>query len=109
MNRITALAATAALAASTLALAAPTQAAPGVHAKARTYQVTAKASTDVAIAKEDKVKVKGRVTPKAAGQKVVLQQRVGNKKKWVVTGKAKIKRNGTYDRINSQFLPFRIQ
>ena len=94
MNRMTALAATAALAASTLALAAPTaQAAP---AKARAYQVTATASTDVAVAKEDTVKVKGRVTPKAAGQKVILQQRVGNKKKWVQTGKATVKRNGRY-------------
>jgi hypothetical protein len=94
MNRITALAATAALAASTLALAAPTaQAAP---AKARAYQVTATANTDVAVAKEDTVKVKGRVTPKAAGQKVILQQRVGNKKKWVQTGKATVKRNGRY-------------
>lgn len=93
MNRMTALAATAALAASTLAMAAPTQAAP---AKARAYQVTAKANIDVAVAKEDTVKVRGRVTPKARGQKVILQQRVGNKKKWVVTGKANIRRNGTY-------------
>ena len=93
MNRITALAATAALAASTLALAAPTQAAP---AKARAYQVSANANDDVAIAKETLIKVKGRVTPKAAGQKVVLQQRVGNKKTWVVTGNAKVKANGTY-------------
>ncbi len=58
--------------------------------------MTAKANTDIAIAKETTVKVKGRVTPKAAGQKVVLQQRVGNKKSWVVTGKAKVKANGTY-------------
>ncbi len=91
MNRITALAATVTLTAGSLALAAPTHAAP-----ARTYQVTAKANTDMAIAKEDTVKVRGRVTPKAAGQKVVLQQRVGNKKKWVVTSRAKVKANGTY-------------
>ena len=94
MNRITALAATAAVAASSLALAAPAaQAAP---AKARAYQVSANANVDVAIAKETLVKVKCRVTPKAAGQKVVLQQRVGNKKSWVVTGNAKVKSNGTY-------------
>ena len=93
MNRITALAAAAALAAGTLALATPTQAAP---AKARAYQVTAKVNADTAVAKEDTVKVRGRVTPKAAGQKVVLQQRVGNKKKWVATGKAKVKPNGKY-------------
>ena len=93
MNRLTALAATVALAAGSLALATPTQAAP---AKAQAYQVTAKANTEIAVAKEDTVKVKGRVTPKAAGEKVVLQQRVGKKKTWRATGEAKIKKNGTY-------------
>ncbi|UFN46059.1 NPCBM/NEW2 domain-containing protein [Nocardioides okcheonensis] len=97
MNRTITWAATAALALSPLALAASSTAAPSVHAKAaKTYSVTAKVNTDVAIAKEDTVKVKGRVTPKAKGQKVILQQRVGNKKKWTVTGSAKIKKNGTY-------------
>ena len=47
MNRITAVAAAAALAAGTLALATPTQAAP---AKARAYQVTAKVNADTAVA-----------------------------------------------------------
>ncbi|RYC13283.1 hypothetical protein [Nocardioides zhouii] len=94
MNRITALAATAAVAASSIALTAPVaQAAP---AKARAYSVSATANIEVAVAKEDTVKVRGRVTPKAAGQKVTLQQRVGNKKRWVSTGTAKIKANGTY-------------
>lgn len=97
MNRTITWAATAALALSPLALAASSTAAPGVHAKAaKTYAVSAKASTDTAIAKETTVKVKGRVTPKAKGEKVILQQRVGNKKKWTVTGSAKIKKNGTY-------------
>lgn len=93
MNRITALAAAAALTAGSLALATPAGAAP---AKARAYQVTAKANLEVAVAKEDTVKVRGRVTPKAAGEKVVLQQRVGNKKKWTVTGSSRIRRNGAY-------------
>lgn len=93
MNRITALAAAAALTAGSFALATPATAAP---AKAKTYQVTAKANIETAVAKEDTVKVKGRVTPKAAGEKVVLQQRVGNKKKWTATGTAKIRKNGTY-------------
>lgn len=98
MNRTITWAATAALALSPLALTATSTAAPAAHAKAKAtaYSVTAKASTDTAIAKETTVKVKGRVTPKAAGQKVILQQRVGNKKKWVVTGDAKVKKNGTY-------------
>ena len=58
--------------------------------------MSAKANLKVAVAKEDKVKVTGRVSPKAAGQKVLLQQRVGNKKSWKQTGTAKIKKNGTY-------------
>ena len=96
MNRLTTLAATAALTLSPLALAAPTTAASAQAKAGKSYSVTAKANTDTAIAKETTVKVKGRVAPKAAGQKVVLQQRVGNKKRWVVTGKAKVKANGTY-------------
>ncbi len=91
MNRITALAATVALTAGSLALTAPAaQAAPAK------YKVTAKANTEIVIVKEDTVKIRGRVTPKAAGQKVVLQQRVGNKKSWKVTASAKVKGNGTY-------------
>lgn len=93
MNRFTALVATATLAASTLALAAPTTAAP---AKATAYTVTAKINKTVAIGEETLLKVKGKVTPKAAGQKVILQQRVGNKKAWKATGTSRIKANGTY-------------
>ena len=58
--------------------------------------MTAKINKTVAIGKETTLKVRGRVTPKAAGQKVVLQQRVGNKKSWKATGTAKVKANGTY-------------
>lgn len=93
MNRITAWAASAALVVSPLALATPTYAAP---AKADAYTVSAKINKTVAIGKETTLKVRGRVTPKAAGQKVVLQQRVGTKKKWKATGTTKIKKNGTY-------------
>ena len=92
MNRITTLAVSAALALSPLAVTAPTYAAP---AKA-TYAVTAKVNTTVAVSKEDTIKVRGRVTPKASGQKVVLQQRVGNKKAWRATGTATVKSNGSY-------------
>ncbi|NPD03417.1 hypothetical protein HN031_01810 [Nocardioides sp. zg-1308] len=93
MNRITTWAAAAALAAGSLALATPAQAAP---AKAASYKVTASVNKTEVVGKEDVVKVRGRVTPKAAGQKVTLQQRVGKKKSWKATGTAKIKQNGTY-------------
>ena len=97
MNRITALAATAAtsiaLAAGSLAVATPTQAAP---AKAAAYKVTARINTTLAIGKEDVLKIRGKVTPKAVGQKVVLQQRVLPKRTWKATGTARIKRDGTY-------------
>ena len=93
MNRITTLTLSAALALSPLALTAPTDAAP---ATAKAYTVTAKINETVAIGKETILKVRGRVTPKASGQKVVLQQRVGNKKTWKATATAKIKANGTY-------------
>ncbi len=93
MNRIIAMTATAALALSPLAFATTTYAAP---AKSGAYTVSAKINKDVAIGKETTLKVRGRVTPKAAGQKVVLQQRVGKKKSWKATGTAKVKKNGTY-------------
>ena len=93
MNRITTLTVSAALALSPLVLTAPSYAAP---AKVGAYTVTAKINETVAIGKETTLKVRGRVTPKVAGQKVVLQQRVGNKKSWKATGTATIKTNGTY-------------
>ena len=96
MHRITTWAATTALALSPLALAATTTQAQAASAKAGSYSVSAKANLEVAVAREDKVKVTGRVSPRAAGQKVILQQRVGTKKSWKQTGKAKIKQNGTY-------------
>jgi hypothetical protein len=93
MNRIVTMTVSAALALSPLALTAPTYAAP---AKAGAYTVTAKINKTVAIGKETTIKVRGRVTPKAAGQKVVLQQRVGSKKAWKATGTSTVKRDGTY-------------
>ena len=104
MNRTTArAAAAAALAALTfgpVATALPATAAPVstvVHAKpGASYYIDAWTKTDTAVAGETVVTVRGRVWRRAAGERVVLQQRVGAKKKWVATGKAKIKRNGTY-------------
>lgn len=92
MNRIIALTASAALALSPLALATTSYAAPAKAA----WKVSASVNKTVAIGKETTIKVRGRVTPKAAGQKVVLQQRVRNKKTWKATGTARVKANGTY-------------
>lgn len=63
---------------------------------APSYSVKAKINKTTAIAKEDTVKIRGKVSPKAAGDKVVLQQRVGAKKSWSVSSKAKIKANGSF-------------
>lgn len=60
------------------------------------YNVSAKINKQVAIAKEDTVKIRGKVSPKAAGEKVVLQQRMEGKKAWGISGSAKIKKNGTF-------------
>lgn len=60
------------------------------------YNVSAKINKQVAIAKEDTVKIRGKVSPKAAGEKVVLQQRMEGKKTWGISGSVKIKNNGTY-------------
>lgn len=60
------------------------------------FSVTASISKSTAIAKEDTVKFRGSVRPSAAGQKVVLQQRMENKKTWSVSGTAKVKPNGRF-------------
>ncbi|KRF36677.1 hypothetical protein [Nocardioides sp. Soil805] len=94
---LTTLAATAAVVAGPLALGATTaQAADAGERRAPSYTVQAKANKEVVTVGEDVVKVRGKVTPRAAGSKVVLQQRLEGKKKWAVSSKGKIKRNGTY-------------
>lgn len=64
--------------------------------RAAAYKVSARISADTAVAREDIIKVKGRVKPKAAGEKIVLQQRMDGKKRWKKSGTAKIRKNGTY-------------
>lgn len=97
MNRITTWTATAALALSPVALATTAYAAPATSLqKAGAYTLTATINKTLAIGRETTLKVRGRVTPKAAGKKVVLQQRVGTKKRWTATGSSKIRDNGTY-------------
>jgi hypothetical protein len=91
---------TAALIAAALPLAAaglaPATAAEAPAARAAKYVVTATINKSTAIGGEDIVKIRGKVTPKAVGQKVVLQQRLDGKKRWAVSGTAKVKPTGKF-------------
>ena len=63
---------------------------------AAAYSVSASINMTKAVADEDVVKIRGKVSPRAVGDKVVLQQRMEGKKKWSVSGTAKIKRTGKF-------------
>lgn len=63
---------------------------------APTYSVTAKANKSVIVIGEDVVKVRGKVSPRAAGDPVVLQQRLDGQKAWKKSGTAKIKATGKF-------------
>jgi hypothetical protein len=94
---LTTLAATAAMVAGPLALAGATaHATDTTERRAAAYTVTAQVNKDVVTVGEDVVKVRGKVRPRAAGTKVVLQQRLDGQKKWAATDKGKVRRNGTY-------------
>ena len=99
MNRIARVAAAAVsvalLTTAPIVSAGATQA-PDARQAATTYKVTAKINKTEVIAREDTVKIKGRVKPNAAGEKVTLQQRREGRKTWVKSGTAKIKKDGTY-------------
>jgi hypothetical protein len=101
MNRITttvtSLAAAAVVVAGPLAVTATSAHADGASARQATaYAVTAKVNKQVVTVGEDVVKIRGKVTPRAAGAEVRLQQRKEGKNKWKGSGKATIKRNGTF-------------
>ena len=72
--------------------------ATGAEAKAAPtrWKVTASINTDKIVAGEDKVVVRGRVKPNAAGQKVVLEQRLENQNRWARSGTTRVKKNGSY-------------
>ncbi|WP_162799446.1 hypothetical protein, partial [Nocardioides sp. 616] len=63
---------------------------------AATYKVKASISSSTAVAKEDVIKVSGKVTPKAAGQKIILQQRLDGRTTWKKTDDVKVKKNGRF-------------
>jgi hypothetical protein len=100
MNRIArvACAAAAAVVLASLTPIAPASPAPdlGVRQAAKTYAVVASINTSEVVAGEDTVRITGKVKPKAAGQKVILQQRPESSKRWRSSGKAKIKASGKF-------------
>jgi hypothetical protein len=91
---------TAALIAAALPLAAaglaPATAAEAPAAGAAKYVVTATINKGTAIGGQDIVKIRGRVTPRAVGQRVILQQRLEGKRRWAVSGTARVKPTGKF-------------
>ena len=96
MKRLTTLITAAAVVLGPMAVAATAQAAPDDARKPAAYTVTAKVNIQEMDLGEGVVKVRGKVTPRAAGKRVFLEQRGAGVRKWTVTGRATIKRNGTY-------------
>ena len=100
MNRIAraAVAAVASLGLVSMApvLTAASAPAPEVHKPAAAFKVSAAIDKTEVVAGEDIVKITGRVRPKAAGQKVVLQQRLDGTTRWKKSGTAKIKPSGRF-------------
>lgn len=64
--------------------------------RAASYVVKASINRTTAIAEEDTVKIRGRVKPRAAGEKVVLQQRLAGNKRWKTSGTTRIKPDGRF-------------
>lgn len=97
MNRLaTAGLGLALVAAPLVATKATATAATAERSAAPAFSVTASLSQTTSVAGEDTIQVRGKVTPKAAGEKVVLQQRMEGKKTWSVSGTAKIKPTGKF-------------
>jgi len=60
------------------------------------FSVSASINKTTAVADEDIVKIRGKVSPRAAGDRVVLQQRMEGNKTWKKSGTAKIKPTGKF-------------
>lgn len=96
MKRLSTLITAAAVVVSPVAVAATAQAAPDDVRKPAAYTVTAKVNTQEMDLGEGVVKIRGKVTPRAAGRRVSLEQRGAGAKKWTVITRTTIRRNGTY-------------
>ncbi|GAB3031171.1 hypothetical protein GCM10011376_24260 [Nocardioides flavus (ex Wang et al. 2016)] len=101
MNRI---ARVACAAATTVVLASLTPMSPASsvpdqgarEAASATYKVIARINRSEVVAGEDTVRITGKVKPKAAGQKVLLQQRPEGSNRWRKSGTARIKPSGRF-------------
>lgn len=101
MNRIArvACAAAATVALASLTPITPASPAPDVGVRqsaAPAFKVVASINRTEAVAGEDTVRITGKVRPKAAGQKVFLQQRPEASKRWRKSGTATIKPSGRF-------------
>jgi hypothetical protein len=77
-------------------VAAVSAPAPEVHKSAAAFKVSAAVDKTEVVAGEDIVRITGRVRPKAAGQKVFLQQRRDGTSRWKKSGTATIKPSGRF-------------
>ena len=96
MKRLSTLFMAAAVIVAPMAVAATGQAAPDDVRKPAAYTVTARVNTQEMDLGAGVVKIRGKVTPRAAGKRVFLEQRGAGTRKWTVSSRATIKRNGTY-------------
>jgi hypothetical protein len=64
--------------------------------RAPTYSVVARINKPEVISGEDAVRITGSVKPRAAGQVVVLQQRLDGTTRWKKSGQSTVKQNGTF-------------
>lgn len=70
--------------------------APSAQLAKPTWKVSADLKAPTVVVGEDAVVVRGRVRPNAAGQRIVLQQRLEKQTSWRKSGAARIKRNGSF-------------
>lgn len=96
MKRLTTLIATMVVVPMAVAATTTAHTAPDGARKPAAYTVTAEVNTQDVTLGEDVVTVRGKVTPRAAGKKIVLEQRRAGSRTWAVSSRSTIKRNGTY-------------
>lgn len=75
---------------------APSYAGSDTAAAAAKYRVSLKVSAKEAVAKEEKVILTGKVSPKAPGTRVTVQIQYEDENAWRTVGRAEVKGDGTY-------------